>query len=110
MSDIIVYPEDCNTPGKRTEYLYRAQELLRDLHNYFSEWSHEGGKIKVQYDTIPKALKDKYPHRPELSETDLKKFMEEDFTPRSNKICQEICIQRASLKSSTAWSIDIGDI
>ena len=58
----IKYPTDCDTSCKRAEYLYRAQELLRDLHNYFSEWSHEGGKTKAQHDAIPKALKDKYPH------------------------------------------------
>jgi len=106
----IKYPTNCDSPSKRTEYLYRAQELLRELHNYFSDWSHKGELTETQHETLPKTISAKYPHESKLSETDIKKFMDEDFTPRSDKICQEICIQRALLKSSSAWFIDIGEI
>ena len=106
----IKYPTDCDLPSKRTEYLYRAQELLRELHNYFSAWLHEGKLTETQHKNLPKTISTKYPHESKLSERDLKKFMDEDFTPRSDKICQEICVQRALLKSSSIWSIDIGEI
>ena len=105
----IRYPIECADTGKRTEYLYRAQELLRKLHNSFSEWLHKG-LDKNQYDKFPEKIKAKYPYVAQLSQETWRRFQNEDFTPRSDKICQEICVQRAELKKSTAFTIDIGEI
>lgn len=105
----ITYPADCDNSRKRTEYVYRAQELLRLVHNGFSKWLHEG-LTETQYNKFPIKVKTKYPYVPMLSESDWNKFRNEDFMPRSDKICQEICVQRTILKESTEWSIDVGEI
>lgn len=105
----ITYPLDCDTPRKRTEYVYRAQELLRRVHNGFSKWFHEG-LTEVQYNLFPLKVKNKYPYVPQISQEDWDRFKQEDFEPRSNKVCQAICVQRAYLKESVEWTIDVGDI
>lgn len=105
----LIYPAICDSPGRKTELLYRAQELLRLVHNGFSKWLHEG-LTEGEYSEFPIKVKTKYPYIAELPKADWDKFQKEDFAPRSDKICQEICVQRAELKRSTRWSIDIGDI
>lgn len=106
----INYPVNCDSSRKKTEFLYKAQEDLRLLHNIFSKWLHEG-LTRKEYEGIPDILKKKYPFVDlKLSKINWDRFQKEDFTSRSNKICQEICVQRAVLKSSTAWPIDIGAI
>lgn len=102
------YPEDCNTARRRTEFLYKAQEELRLLHNVFSKWLNEGLTEK-EYNLFPKRIKNEYSYVPKLSEIDFAKFKDEIFTPKSDKICQEICVQRALLKTSN-WFVDLGDI
>lgn len=104
------YPTDCNTPRRKTEYLYKAQEELRLLHNIFSQWHHKGGLTIDQYNILPKAFREKYIYVPNLPGLALDKLIKEDFTPRSNRICQEICVQRAELKKSSEWHVDVGEI
>lgn len=122
----ITYSVDCDTPAKKTEWLYRAQELLRFIHNLFSYWFHNE-ITQVQYDNPPlpdevdeqakqlvrvafARLKNKYPYKPQLTQEDWDKFLKEDFRPRNNKICTQINIQRRQFHKSTTWSIDIGNI
>lgn len=102
------YPLDCDSPRRRTEFLYRAQEELRLLHNAFSKWLHEG-LTKEQYGLLPEIVKSKYLYVSKLPKLEWDRFQEEDFTPRSDRICQEICVQRALLKKSL-WSVDLGDM
>ena len=121
----IIYPVDCDTPAKKTEWLYAAQELLRHIHNFFSYW-HHNQITQVQYDNPPLPnvplllrpmvktaftyLKNKYPFKVQLAQADWDKFIEEDFTPRSRKISGQIGIQRAALKNSIEWTIKVNDI
>lgn len=105
----LIYPVNCDSPRRKTELLYSSQELLRLLHNAFSKWLHEG-LTKEQYSLFPDKIKTRYPYIAKLPKADWDKFQKEDFTPRSDKICQEICVQRAELKKSTAFSIDVGEI
>ena len=105
----INYPIDCDSPRKKTEWLYRAQELLRLLHNAFSKWLHEG-LTQVQYDKLPQKVKSKYPYKPQLTKEDWDKFYREDFRLRNDKICAQIGIQRAQLKQSTIWAIEVEGI
>lgn len=105
----LIYPANCDTASKKTEYLYRAQELLRLVHNTFSKWYCEG-LTQDQYDKLPEKIKIIYPYKFQLTKTDWDKFDKEDFMPRSNKICNQIGIQRAVLKKSTSWAINIEDI
>lgn len=103
------FPINCDMPRRKTEYLYRSQELLRILHNGFSKWLHNG-LTEEQYNLFPNKVKTKYSYVAKLSNADWDKFQKEDFYPRSNKINQAICEERAFLKNSTNWSIDIGEI
>ena len=121
----ITYPVDCTTPATRTEWLYAAQELLRHIHNLFSYWFHNE-ITQNQYDNSPLPnvpenlqpmvktaftyIKNKYPYKAQLNQEDWDKFLQEDFKPRSKKICNQIGIQRALLKDSTKWIIDVGEI
>ena len=105
----VVYPKGCDSPRRRTEFLYGLQEKLRVLHNVFSKWLHEGLTIE-EYNALSKKFQGKYSYVKQLSKVDWDKFHGEDFTPRSDKICQGICVQRAELKKSVQWSVDVGDI
>ena len=121
----IIYPVDCITPSKKTEWLYAAQELLRHIHNLFSYWFHNE-ITQDQYDNPPLPnvpenlrpmiktafvyLKNKYPFKIQLTQADWDKFLTEDFEPRSNKICNQIGIQRKALLNSTQWTIDVSKI
>lgn len=105
----ISYPVDCDSPRKKTEWLYRAQELLRLIHNGFSKWYHEG-LTQTQYDKFPQKVKLKYPYKTQIVEEVFSQFITDDFMPRSNKICTQINIQRRLLKESIVWTIDVGDI
>lgn len=105
----LTYPDTCDSPRRKTELLYRAQEDLRLLHNVFSKWLHEG-LSKEEFGKLPKKLQGKYPYTKQLPKADWDKFQKEDFTSRSDKICQAICVQRTELKKSTAFIIDIGEI
>lgn len=104
------YPVDCDTARRKTEYLYKAQEVLRILHNNFSEWLHKGLSEAQYNDLFPEFIKLKYPFVLKLTEKMWDKFRKEEFTPRSNTICQEICVQRAELKKSSEWYVDVGEI
>lgn len=103
------YPIDCNIPRRKTEFLYKAQEELRLLHNVFSKWLHKGLTTE-EYEKLPKKFRDKYFYIKKLPQIDWDRFQKEDFNSRSDKICQEICMQRAEFKKSTQWPIDIGEI
>lgn len=105
----IKYPVDCDSPRKKTEWLYRAQELLRLLHNIFGKWYREG-LTQVQYDKLPQKIKDKYSYKVQLAESKWKQFLNEDFEPRSQKISNQICVQREQLKQSNTWSIEVGNV
>jgi hypothetical protein len=121
----VVYPEDCNEPSERLEWLYRAQELLRYLHNLFAHWYRHEITL-AQYDNPPfpdvdeqgrtllrvtfEKLKSKYPYKSQLTQEDWGKFVREDFQPRSDKICDQIGVQKAMLKISSTWLVEVEDI
>ena len=64
------YPDDCKTAKDKTEYLYIAQEALRDEHNA----------------NVAK-----------LSTEDMKYYIKNVFMGKSRVICQEIGVNRAKL-------------
>ena len=105
----ISYPTDCDSPRRRLEYLYRAQELLRLFHNVFSRWRRTG-LTQTQYNKLPAKIKNKYPYKPQLTQGDILSFLADDFEPRSQKICSQINIQRGVLKQSTHWTPKVEDI
>ena len=74
------YPADCDSPRKKTEYLYRALEKLRLLHNVFVEW-REVGLTKARYNELPAAIKANFPHKNKIDLDTQKEFLREDFEP-----------------------------
>ncbi len=85
---VLTFPGDCTTPADRTEYCYRAQELLRLDRNAKSEDFKEE----------------------KISESEWRTYLTNIFEPKQETIVTEILKQRALLKASTEWIIDIGTI
>lgn len=105
----IIFPGDCITPAEQTEYSYRAQELLRLLHNTFGKWFREG-LTQTEYDELPGKLKTKYEYTEKLSKKDWDKFQDEDFEPRSTEIMSKLIENRHVLFESTKWDVKVEDI
>lgn len=121
----ITYPPDCNTPGERSTWLYRAQELLRYFHNLFGYW-HGHDITQEQYDNPPipnvdeqgrrllrvafNYLKARYPYMSRLDDASWTRFLEEDFLPCQGRIVEKILEQRQLMKTSNRWEVEIGNI
>ncbi len=105
----MIYPSDCDTPAKRTEYGYRAQELLRILHNTMGQWCREG-IAQTLWEQLPQRIKNRYPYSPQLSQGQWNDFQISIFEPISEKIISIILENRALLKQSVAWSISVEDL
>ena len=106
----LTWPGDCNTPRERTEYCYRAQELLRLLHNKMGMWYRVGGLTEIQYNNqFPQKVRDRYAYTPQLSQADWDDFLEM-FEGISNRIVDKLLQQRELLKASTEWTINVEDI
>ncbi len=103
------YPVDCKTPAERTEFLYRAQEKLRILHNQVTKWSDEGLTTK-EYEALPTKIKERFVDIPKITEARRIEFVNREFEPRSIKISQAIVAQRAQLKASSKWDMDVGEL
>ncbi len=93
------YPLDAVTAKDKTEYLYIAQEALRLLNNKFVEW-HEEGLYFESYNDFPEDIKKKYGFANSIDLTMLKRFIDEDFMPRSETLCQDIVVERAKLSKA----------
>ena len=106
------YPVDCITPAERTEYCYRARELMRLLHNVIGKW-HRAELSQVEYDTIPQKIKDTLPDfalTSKLPDDKRDKFVEEEFFRRDHAISKAVTASLNELKKSTRWGIKVEDI
>ncbi len=103
------FPIDCTTPAERTEYCYRAQELLRKIHNVFGRWFKEGITQTV-WNKLPQKLKNKYPYTSQLPHEQWEDFVHNIFEPISNKIVEKLLQHRQNLKDSIRWNIKVEDI
>ena len=81
----MIFPADCTTPADRTEYAYRAQELLRLKHNKVGKDFDDGVISKDEWNS----------------------FLTSSFNPASDNIVAAILEARALLKQSKRWVIDI---
>ena len=106
---MITFPVDCVTPAQKTEYAYRCQELLRELHNVMGTWYREGISRQL-WDRLPTRIQVRYPYQRRLSQDQWKDFLATVFEPVSNKIADVICAQRGLLKASTTWVTAIEDL
>lgn len=102
-------PEDCDSPGKRTEYLYIAQEQLRILHNLFGKWLKKGLTIK-EYNSIPDNIKSQFKYVEKISQGVFDKFVNSEFTLRSFAITKQLGVEKELLKKSSSWTVDPGKI
>lgn len=105
----LTFPVDCDTPAKRTEYCYRAQELLRLIHNGMGRWYREG-LTQAQWDKFPQRIKNRYLYTAQLSQADWYDFTQNVFEPISGRITGKLLAQRALLFESTSWQINVEDI
>lgn len=105
----ITFPINCDSPAEKTEWLYRAQELLRLLHNAFGRWRREG-LTQAQYDKFPQKIKNIFPYKPQLTDAEWQSFKENQFDPRQEKVVRAILTNRQLLKDSLQWDIKVEDI
>jgi len=102
------FPVDCDSPRRRTEYCYRAQELLRLIHNGMGRW-YKVGLTQSQWDKFPQKVKNRYPYKPQLAKDQWDDFTRlfEEF---ENKIIAPLLANRELLKQSTNWTVDVDNI
>ena len=106
---MLEFPPDCDTPAKRTEYCYRAQELLRQLHNGMGQWYREGLTF-AQWEKLPQRIKDRYPYKTKLSQAEWDEFTSNVFEPINTRIVERLLGNRELLFQSKTWEIHVEDI
>lgn len=130
MSGIDNFPGNVTTPADKLEYAYRCQELLRLLHNDFVDWRENVWKPEKWGQTVPAGLKVDYPFVAQISLATWRRFMREEWLPRSETVQEEILKHRdtvlgnpdadneaennaygqakAAMMISNRWQIDVG--
>jgi hypothetical protein len=103
------YPVTCTLPREKMEFVYRVNEVLRQLQNVFAKWYNQG-LSQAEYDALPLTFRSKYSYVAQIDLDTYKQFLREDFEPRSNKVIGEIGTLKDTLKNSIAWPVDIGGI
>ena len=113
-ADLLPFPPDCDTPGEKMEYSYRAEQLLQDEHNGFVYWRDEGltqdeydNGIAVNKDynideltVFGPNLKDSFKYKEFISESEYWDYFNSWFVPRVSRIGSE------QSKSKTACKRD----
>jgi hypothetical protein len=66
---IVTFPAECTTEALRLTWCYRAQEILRLVHNGMGKWFREG-LTENAYNQFPDKIKNRYPYVPQLSKAD----------------------------------------
>lgn len=105
---MITFPSNCNTPEERTGFCYRAQELLRLIHNGMGRWFREG-LTENQWDRFPQRIKNRYPYKPKLSQAEWDDFYRL-FEIIQDRVIQPLLKNRELLKSSGKWPVDPEDL
>jgi hypothetical protein len=106
------YPLTCVVEGSKTAYLYRCLQLLMNMQNVFSKWYHEGLTELEWADGIPYQLRllPQYGYSRQIDEKLMKRFLNEEYYPRSYMLEEEILKRRFSHKTSDRWTIDVFEI
>lgn len=99
------FPTNCNTPEKRTGYCYRAQELLRLIHNAMGKW-HREGLTENQWNEFPQRIKNRYPYASVLTDEQWDDFTNL-FDRFEDKVIQPLLSNRQLLKNSMDWTVDV---
>jgi len=101
------FPVDCDTPRRRVEYCYLAQDKLRLLHNVMGQWYREGIPRNL-WGRLPPKVRNRYPYTPsKLTIAQWKDFHDVVFERLTNIITDQLLRHRDMLKDSTQWTIDL---
>lgn len=103
------YPIDCDTPRRRTEFCYACQEKLRWLHNAMWYWLNTD-VTQVQWGKLPLRIRNRYVYKPRLTRQEWEDYRDNIEQKIDERIVTGILQNRAWLKISNKWSIDIGEI
>ena len=99
-----MYPEDCIAPRRKIEFLYKSQEVLRSVHNLFVNW-RDNGLPEGTWAGLPQNIRESYPYRHKIDAQTWQLFHDEEFMPRSERIINEICVQRMAFKEDAIRDI-----
>ena len=106
------YPINCITNMQRYQYTCKAQEELKNLHNFFSKWLNTGITL-AEYDKISAKITADFPYKAKLAKEDYDKFYG-DWRRRLSNVLDELCTQRAKTEDDYAalniWTVDPGDL
>lgn len=102
------FPLDCDSPRRRTEYCYRAIELLRLIHNGMGRWYREG-LTQNQWNRFPQKLKNRYSYKTQLTEAEWYGFINL-FDRFEGRVMAALLVNRELLANSTNWSINEDDL
>ena len=111
-ADLLQFPPDCDTPGERLEYSYRAQELLRYENNVMSYWlncgltqdEYDNGLIADRCDKtgfccgvdeltiLGSKLKTEFPYQPYITVADYMYYFNTWFKQRQSRVGSE-CVK-----------------
>lgn len=105
----LIFPDDCDNPRKRLAYCYRAQELLRRIHNVMGKWYREG-LTQTQWDRLPAKLKNKYPYKAQLTQAEWDDFTNNIFEKISSRIINKLLHNRELVSQAETWQINVEDI
>lgn len=116
LSEVVsIYPDSCASPNSRIEYLYEIQEKLLQLRKTFMTWRDEGISENT-WAGLPEPIRKAYLYKFQIDAQTWQRFHNDMFTPRFEKIADEICIQRAAFKKgavrdifNASGKINIGD-
>lgn len=105
----IAYPINCFTPGDRLEWLIRAKELTKRIHNAFNIW-HQSGLTQTQYNKFPQKVRNNFSYTFKISYSEWNRFNQDFLEPLNDKICNQLGIQRGVAGLSTKYDVRIEDI
>lgn len=116
-ADLLNFPPDCDTPGEKVEYSYRAQELLRNEYNTMSRWvvcgmtedEYDNGVITDCHDVgvccdikeltiLGPKLKARFPYTEYLTNDEFRIYAFDWFLPRQTRVGSECAKNRTACK------------
>jgi len=108
----IKFPVDCISATERTEYCYRAKEILRLEHNIVGAWynPYKPEITREQYDSLSEMVRKVFPFKTKLTLADWRTYEDTIYMPMNAKMENDLLQARAELKASTRWDINLDNI
>jgi len=108
---MIKFPKTCTTNHNRYQYLSKAQNVLKKLHNIFAEWKTVG-ITEETYSKLPAKLKARFAYAIVLSDEDWERFYRV-WKSKMLMVAEALSRYRALLEeeyTQSGWNVDIDDI